>query len=175
MFLCWPPDIWLSLVLPALDIWLEPVLPVILVVSKLLGVKLPLGSWDPGVTKPLGILCCVRAPGSGASSGCCRTGFRVPAQDLFRALAQTRWNPCHWSGGVPVSLDTAGPSYSWWCWDRCCVLLTSDPMILGEFECLGVELPLGVVGLAAKFGSKVWSGLRPRPEGTHVTGQAGFL
>jgi hypothetical protein len=55
------------------SIWLEPVLPVILVVSKLLrvqlslwscdpeslgvsellGIKLPLGLWDPGVTKLL--------------------------------------------------------------------------------------------------------------------------
>lgn len=29
--------------------------------------------------------------------------------------------------------------------DRCCVLLTSDPLILGALEHLGVELPLGVV------------------------------
>ena len=32
-------------------------------------------------------------------------------------------------------------------------------------ECLGVELPLGVVGLAAEFGPKVCSGLWLRPEG----------
>jgi hypothetical protein len=28
---------------------------------------------------------------------------------------QTGRNPSHWSGGVPVSLNPAGPSYSWWC------------------------------------------------------------
>ena len=28
-------------------------------------------------------------------------------------------------------------------------------MILGMLECLGVELPLGVVGLAAEFGLKL--------------------
>ena len=32
---------------------------------------------------------------------------------------------------------------------RCCVLFSSDPLILGALERLGVELPLGVVGLAA--------------------------
>jgi hypothetical protein len=42
-----------------------------------------------------------------------------------------------------VSLDPAGLSYSWWCWNRCCVLLTPDPMILGKLEDLGVEPPLG--------------------------------
>ena len=31
--------------------------------------------------------------------------------------------------------------------DRCCVLLTSDPMILGVLEHLGFELTLGIVGL----------------------------
>jgi hypothetical protein len=41
---------------------------------------------------------------------------------------------------------------------RCCVLLTSDPLILGTLEHLGVELPLGVVGLAAEFAPKVCSG-----------------
>jgi hypothetical protein len=93
-------------------IWLEPVLSVILVVSELLsvqlslwscdlgscgpeilgvsellGVKLPLGPWDPGVTKLL--WSCdpehVREPGSGASSGCCGTGCEVSAQGLLRA------------------------------------------------------------------------------------------
>ena len=42
-------------------------------------------------------------------------------------------------------------------------------------EHLGVELLLGVVGLAAEFTPKVCSGHRFRPEGTHATGQAGFL
>jgi hypothetical protein len=50
-----------------------------------------------------------------------------------------------------------------------------EPGILVMLENLGVELPLGVVGLAAEFGPKVCSGLQPRPEGTHITGQVGFL
>jgi hypothetical protein len=54
-----------------------------------------------------------------------------------------------WVPSVPV---TPGPSYSW-CWGRCCVLLTSD-LILGVLEHLGMELPLGVVGLAAEFEPK---------------------
>ena len=49
-----------------------------------------------------------------------------------------------------MPLDPTGPSYSQ-CWDSYCVLLTSDPMILGVLELLGVELPLGVVGLAKLF------------------------
>jgi hypothetical protein len=35
--------------------------------------------------------------------------------------------------------------------DRCCILLTSDPLILSVLEYLGVGLLLGVVGLAAEF------------------------
>jgi hypothetical protein len=71
---------------------------------------------------------------------------RVSAQGLLRALAQTGTNPCHWSGGIPGCLGPAGPSY-FRCWDRYCVLLTSDSMILVVLESLGVELPLGVIGL----------------------------
>ena len=41
------------------------------------------------------------------------------------------------------------------CWDRCWILLTSDSMILGMLEHLGMELPLGVVGLAVEFVPKV--------------------
>ena len=48
-------------------------------------------------------------------------------------------------------------------------------MILGVLKHLGVELPLGVVGLAAEFMPKVCSGQGPRPEGTHATSWAGFL
>jgi hypothetical protein len=62
---------------------------------------------------------------------------------------------CHWSGRVPMFLDPTGTSYCWQSFDRCCVLLTSDPMILGVLEHLGVEFPLGVVGLAAEFVSKI--------------------
>lgn len=62
-----------------------------------------LGSWDPGS---------VRAPGSGASSGCCGTGYEVWAQGLLRTLAQTGRNLCHGLGGVPGRLSPAGPSHS---------------------------------------------------------------
>jgi hypothetical protein len=46
-----------------------------------------LWSFEPG---------CVRAPGSGVSSGCCRTGCRVWSPGLLRIPAQTRRNLCHW-------------------------------------------------------------------------------
>ena len=42
-------------------------------------------------------------------------------------------------------------------------------------ERLGVELPLGVVGLAVEFAPKVCSGHWLRLEGTHATGQTEFL
>ena len=42
-------------------------------------------------------------------------------------------------------------------------------------ECLGVELPLGAVGLAAEFVSKVCTGHQPRPERICATGLADFL
>ena len=38
-------------------------------------------------------------------------------------------------------------------------------MILGMLELLGVELPLGVVGLAVEFVPKICSGYWPRLEG----------
>ena len=96
----------------------------------------------------------VRAPGSGVSSECCGTGCRVHTQVLLRATAQTGRNTQHWSGGVCGSLDPAGPSYSRY-WDRCCGFLTYDSMILGVLEYLGVQLPLGVVGLGAEVATKV--------------------
>jgi hypothetical protein len=135
----------------------------ILAVSELLRVQMSLGScdsgilgfWDPGILKswvcqsswessclwdPEILVCpsswdpgCVRTPGSGASSGCCRTGCRVSTQGLLRSPAQTRRNLCHWLGRVPVCLCPTSPSYSQ-CWGRCYVLLTSDPMILGVLE-----------------------------------------
>jgi hypothetical protein len=160
--------IWLKPVLPVIlvvsellrvQLSLNPMIlgswdPKILGVSEHLGIKLPLRLWDTSVTKLLwscdpvilypvilwsSDLGCVRAHGSGTSSGYCETGYRVCAKGLLRALAQTGRNLCM----VSVSLDPAGLSYSQ-CWDRCCVFLTSDPMILGILECLGVELPLGV-------------------------------
>jgi hypothetical protein len=159
-------------------IWLEPVLPVILVVSELFRVHLSLWSCDFVILRLFVIIpvcqaasgtlrsCCkqalwilgscepghVRAPGSVAFSGCCGTGCWVHTQGLLRAPAQTRSNLCHWLGGIPGCLSFAGPSYSQ-CWGSCCVLLNSDPMILGVLECLGVDLPLGVV--VEKFTPKV--------------------
>ena len=50
-----------------------------------------------------------------------------------------------------------------------------DAVVLGMLECLGVELPLGVVGLAAEFGHKVCSGHWPRLEGTCASSRAEFL
>ena len=41
---------------------------------------------------------------------------------------------------VPAS---AGPRHSWWCWNRCCVLLTSDPKILGVLGRLRVGESFG--------------------------------
>ena len=50
-----------------------------------------------------------------------------------------------------------------------------DSGILGVLEDLGVELPLGVVGLAAEIGPKFCSGHQARLEGTGATDQAGYL
>jgi hypothetical protein len=70
---------------------------------------------------------------------------------------QTAKNRSHWSGRVPVSLDPAGPGYS--VLEQTLFLLTSDPMILGVLEHLGVEPPLGAVGLAAEFVPKPYFSL----------------
>jgi hypothetical protein len=48
-------------------------------------------------------------------------------------------------------------------------------VILGMLEHLGVELPLGIVGLAVEFAPKVCSGNLPKQERTFTAGQAGFL
>ena len=61
----------------------------------------------------------------------------------------------YWLGGVPVSLDPAGPTYSMLCWNSCCFLLTLDPKILGVLGSLGMESSLGAVELAAEFATKV--------------------
>ena len=74
------------------------------------------------------------------------------AVELASKLCSGRWprqirsNPCHWSGRVPVCLGPTGP-VSPSVGDRC--VLTSDPLILGALECLEVELPVIVVGLAS--------------------------
>ena len=49
------------------------------------------------------------------------------------------------------------------------------PGILTVLDHLGMEIPLGVVGLASEFGPKVCSSLQPRSEETHATGQVEFL
>jgi hypothetical protein len=154
MFFCLPHTIWLLLLLPALTIsdWSRSFLrtwvcqnslessclcdPVMLRTwvcqsswesSCIWDPKILVwpGPWDPGF---------VRAPGSGASSGCCGTGCRVQAQCLLRAPAQTGRSPCHWLGRVLVSLDPAGPSYSQWCWDRCSLDLFLNLNLISESQ-----------------------------------------
>ena len=106
---------------------------------------------------------------SGVAAGCCGTGCGVSTQGLLRALPQKSRILCHWSGRVPGCLGPTGPSY-FWCWCRCCVLLTYDPMILGMFGHLGVQLPLGVVGLAVELEPKVCSGHQNRRNSFHWLG-----
>ena len=48
-------------------------------------------------------------------------------------------------------------------------------MIVDVLECLGVELPLGVVGLTVEFAPKVCLRHRSRLEETHATGWAEYL
>ena len=55
------------------------------------------------------------------------------------------------------------------------LLGSCDPVILCMLESLGVELLLGVVGLAAEFTHKDCLGHLPRTEGTCATGRAEFL
>jgi hypothetical protein len=121
-------------------------------------------SWDPGKLWSCGPGC-VREPGSGASSGVVGLAPEFAPKDCsVHWLREIGRNLCHWSGGVPGCLCPAGPSYSW-CWGRCCILLTSNPMIPGMLELLGGELLLGVLGLAGEYAPKVCSGCWPRPEG----------
>ena len=64
------------------------------------------------------------------------------------------------------------PSYSE-CWARFCGL-TYDPeciripVILGVSDILGVELPLGVVGVIGEPAPRVHSGHRCKPEASYV-------
>ena len=137
MFLCLPPAILLTLMLPTLTIsdwslsflwsWLcqnssefsclyDPVI---------------LGSWDPGSVRapgsqaasgtlrswcdqtPMILWSCdpgfVRAPGSEASSRCYGTACGVRVQGPLSSLTQTGRNQCYWSGRVPGYLGPAGP------------------------------------------------------------------
>ena len=55
------------------------------------------------------------------------------------------------------------------------ILGSCDPQVPGMLGCLGVELPLCVVGLAADFAPKVCSGHEPRLLGTQATGLVEFL
>jgi hypothetical protein len=151
-----PLTILLSLVLPALDVsdwslsflwsWLcqnsseasrlyDPVIlgscdPEILGVSELLEVELPLGSWDPGVTKLqrscdpmiLGMLEHLRVK--------LPLGIVGLGAELMRKVCSGNWlrlegSCATWQTGS-CNLDPPGPSYSL-CWGRCCSLLTHDP------------------------------------------------
>jgi hypothetical protein len=52
---------------------------------------------------------CFRAPGSWASSGCCRSGYIASPLCLLWVQVQTGWNLCHWlcrSSFVPGSWRT---------------------------------------------------------------------
>ena len=85
-------------------------------------------------------------PGSGATSGCCGPGFGVCTQDLLRKpthrLKGTRATCLAEFLNTWVSPILVTPGVR----DRCCFLLTSS----APLPHLGVELPLGVVGLAAE-------------------------
>jgi hypothetical protein len=154
---------------------LEPVLPVILVVSELLRVQLSLWSCDSVIlwSRDPGY---VRAPGSQATSGTLRSWCsQTPGiLDMLKHLGvelllgvvglAVDFATKVWTGHWPKleatcatvqaeflgAQDLLVPVTSW-CWGRCCVLLTSNPMILGMSEYLGVKLPLGVAGLAKDF------------------------
>ena len=92
-------------------------------------------------------------PGRGSSSGTCGIDYRGRSQGL-----SGHW-PTDWKEPVPLVRLNSWVHGS--CWSQllrvlgCCVLLTSDPMILGVLECLEVDLPLGVVGLVVEFSPKV--------------------
>jgi len=144
MFFCLPLAIWLSLVLPALVVsdwsmsllwsWLcqnssdsscfcDPGIlwscdPEILGVSELLGIKLPLRYWNPGVTKLLGS-CWFRTLGIQAISGCCRNVFWARALGLPWAQFQTGRNSCLWLGGGLCFLGSCGVPSCAGCWERC--------------------------------------------------------
>jgi hypothetical protein len=62
--------------------------------------------------------------------------------------------------GVP---DLLGVKLPWRPWDSDVTKLLGswDPLILDMLERLGVELPLGVVGLAMEFAPKICSGHQP--------------
>jgi hypothetical protein len=157
MLLCLPPAIWLSLVLSALSVsdWSLSSLwswlcqnasefsclctfvilgscdPEILGVSQLLRVKLPLGPWNPVVTKSLGSWDPehVRVPGSGASSGGCGTGYRVSAQNLPWSRLEETCATCWaeflgtWVPLVPVTSRVGAD------------VVSSSPLILWSWEC----------------------------------------
>jgi hypothetical protein len=93
--------------------------PVILGVLECLGVELPLGA----------------------------VGLTAEFALKVNQGGQTRRNPRHRLGKVPMFLDSTGPSYSPWCWNRCCVLLIPDPMVSGVLEGLRMnEASLGGCG-----------------------------
>uniref|UniRef100_A0A8C6HAR6 Uncharacterized protein n=1 Tax=Mus spicilegus TaxID=10103 RepID=A0A8C6HAR6_MUSSI len=63
--------------------------------------------------------------------------FEITADDEPLGRFSFEKNPSHWLGGVPASLAPAGLSHYKLYWNRCCVLLTGDPKILGVLEHLG--------------------------------------
>ena len=72
----------------------------------------------------------------------------------FKLLGHSFWeSSCLWDPEILVW------SSSWDPWIT---------VVLGTLEYLGVDLPLGVVGLAAELALKVWSGHWPRPEAVDI-------
>ena len=108
--------------------------PVILGILEFLGVELPLAVGVASEFAPK--ICSWRWPAR--QEGACATGL----VEFLHA-----W--------VPLVLVT--PTVG----DSCCVFLPCDPLILGQLEHLGVELPLGVLGLAVEFVPKVCSWCQP--------------
>ena len=98
----------------------------------------------------------VRAPKTQASSRCFGTGYGASTwstqgtgSDLEKPVPLARWVfQCPWIPRVPVSPGVGVGTD----------VVAFSPMILGMLEHLGVELPLGVVGLGVEQVPKVCSG-----------------
>ena len=130
--------------------------------SDILGVKLLLEPWDPGVTKLLGswdplTLAILDLQVVELPLGVMGLAAEFASKDCSGPCPrQNGCNPYHWSGGVPACLCLSGTLYSR-CWGMmlCLPLVwSSDPM---NVRCLAVELPPGVIRLATEFACKVYS------------------
>ena len=104
--------------------------PDMLGMSKLVEVKLPLGSSNPGITNLL--RSCVRAPGSEDFSWCCKIWWGAKSLVFLWTQMQAARNPCLCLGGDFVSLVYVGGVRYTGCWARCCALSCD---LLSELEC----------------------------------------